>query len=65
MASTAKGVATEALGEAQTIVKDLKRKGITVRFLTDWLASFVYLLTLLSCTRQGVIGGIFKGGGNG
>jgi hypothetical protein len=31
MASTAKGVASEALGEAKTIVKDLKRKGLTVR----------------------------------
>jgi len=29
MASTAKGVATEALGEAKAIAKDLRRKGIT------------------------------------
>lgn len=37
MASTAKGVATEALGEAKTIVRDIKRKGITVRCL--WIGS--------------------------
>ena len=30
MASTAKGVAMEALDEAKTIVKDLKKKGISI-----------------------------------